>query len=69
MKGEYSNGTRNGKGKEYYSNGELKFEGEYLNGKRWNGKGKQYYIFRTLIVEFVFENGICKEKNFHGNRF
>ena len=29
----------NGKGKEYYYNGKLKFEGEYLNGKR-NGKRK-----------------------------
>ena len=24
-------------GKEYYYNGKLYFEGEYLNGKRWNG--------------------------------
>ena len=31
--GEYLNGERNGKGKEYY-NGKLKFEGEYLNGER-----------------------------------
>ena len=28
--GEYLNGKRNGKGKEYYNNDELKFEGEYL---------------------------------------
>ena len=28
--GEYLVGKRNGKGKEYYHNGELKFEGEYL---------------------------------------
>ena len=33
---------RNGKGKEYYDNGKLKYEGEYLNGKR-NGKGKEFY--------------------------
>ena len=32
--GEYLNGKRNGKGKEYYLNGKLKFEGEYLNGIR-----------------------------------
>ena len=31
-------GKRNGKGKEYNDNGDLIFEGEYLNGKRWNGK-------------------------------
>ena len=24
----------NGKGKEYHKNGDLKFEGEYLNGKK-----------------------------------
>ena len=35
-------GHRNGKGKEYYYNGKLKFEGEYLNGKK-NGEGKEYY--------------------------
>ena len=38
FKGEYLNGERNGKGKEYYK-GKLIFEGEYLNGKKWNGKG------------------------------
>ena len=30
--GEYLNGERNGKGKEYYNNGKLLFKGEYLNG-------------------------------------
>ena len=38
MNGEYKNGQRNGKGKEY-SNRQLIFEGDYLNGKIWNGKG------------------------------
>ena len=28
FEGEYSNGKRNRKGKEYYSNGKIKFEGE-----------------------------------------
>ena len=36
----FSNGKRNGKGKEYYLNGKLKFEGNYLNGER-NGKGRE----------------------------
>ena len=35
---------KNGKGKEYYLNGQLIFEGEYLNGKRWNGKKKNMII-------------------------
>jgi antitoxin component YwqK of YwqJK toxin-antitoxin module len=29
---------KEGKGKEYYDNGNLQFEGEYINGKRWNGR-------------------------------
>ena len=37
---EINDGT--GKGKETNDNGELIFEGEYLNGKR-NGMGKEYY--------------------------
>ena len=39
--GEYLNGQRHGKGKEYNWQGKIEFEGEYLNGKR-NGKGKEY---------------------------
>ena len=35
--GEYLNGKRNGKGKEYYD-GKLFYKGEYLNGLKWNGK-------------------------------
>ena len=34
FEGEYLNGKRNGKGKEYYDNGKLEFEGEFINGKR-----------------------------------
>ena len=34
FEGEYLNGKRNGKGKEYARDGTLKFEGEYLNGER-----------------------------------
>ena len=33
------NGQKNGKGKEYYRDGSLMFEGEYKNGLKWNGKG------------------------------
>jgi len=42
FEGEYINGKKNGRGKEYYKNGKLKFEGEYINGKK-NGRGKEYY--------------------------
>jgi len=42
FEGEYLNGKKYGKGKQYLLNGSLYFEGEYLNGKR-NGHGKEYY--------------------------
>ena len=37
--GEFLKDARNGKGKEYYNKGELKFEGEYSDNCLWNGKG------------------------------
>ena len=42
--GEYLNGKRNGKGKEYNKYEKLIYKGEYLNGKR-NGKGKEYNCY------------------------
>ena len=56
FKGEYKNGKRNGKGKEFYENGILKFEGEYLNGKR-NGKGKEYHTSSYLLFDGEYLNG------------
>ena len=44
-----------GKGKEYYDNGNIQFEGEYLNGER-NGKGKEY-DFGKLKFEGKYLNG------------
>ena len=56
FEGEYKNGKRNGKGKEYYD-GKLIFEGDYLNGKR-NGKGKEYDSYnKKLIYEGEYLNG------------
>ena len=46
--GEYLNGKKNGKGKEYDFNGKLKFEGEYLYGFRLKGK---YYLNERLEYE------------------
>ena len=50
------NGERNGKVKEYWENGDLKFEGEYLNSKR-HGKGKEYYNNGKLKFEGEYYNG------------
>ena len=58
--GEYLNGEKNGKGKEYYYDGSLQFEGSYLNGKR-NGEGKEYekskLIFKGQYLEGEQWNG------------
>ena len=36
---EYKDGDLNGQGKHIDFRGKIRFEGEYLKGKRWNGKG------------------------------
>ena len=41
--GKYLNRKRNGKGKEYDIDGKINFEGEYLNGQKWNDNCKEYY--------------------------
>ena len=41
---------KNGKGIEYKINKDnIIFEGEYLNGERWNGKGKEYYLHKWIL--------------------
>ena len=55
--GEYLNGERNGKGKEYDYDGKMEFEGEYSNGKR-NGKGNEYDYKGRLIFKGEYCNGI-----------
>ena len=49
---EYSNGERNGKGREYDYKGKLKFEREYLNGKGMEkGMEKDMIIITILYVK------------------
>ena len=68
FEGEYLNGDKNGKGKEYNDSGRLTFEGEYLNGKKWNGKIYEYeYDFGTLIGEFKLENGKGSIKHYYSD--
>ena len=61
--GEYLNGKRNGKGKEYENlNGVLIYEGEYLNGER-HGKGKEYsFNDGSFWGEVKYLNGIRHKK-------
>ena len=49
FEGEYTNGERNVKGKEYNIFDTLIFEGEYSNGER-NGKGKEYYQYGKFKI-------------------
>ena len=83
FEGEYINGKRNGKGKEYskfFLNDEyfkenifrkLAFNGEYLNGKKWNGKFKEYYYDGEIQFDGEYINGeingMAKEYNCDGN--
>ena len=59
FEGEYLNGIKNGKGKKYYDNSKLKFDGEYLNGKKWNGKG--YDRKGNVIYELKNGDGYVKK--------
>ena len=61
--GEYLNGKRHGKGKEYYYNGRSMFEGEYLNGKRWNGRGYN----KNGIIDFEIKKGNGKGKEYNSD--
>jgi len=49
FEGEFINGERNGKGKNYYYDNKLEFEGEYLYN--YKKKGKRYYIDGQLEFE------------------
>ena len=64
FEGEYRNGERNGKGKEYDYNNKIIFEGKYLDGRR-NGKGKEYYSNGQLLFEGEYLNG----KKWKGNGY
>jgi len=60
FEGEYKNGERNGKWKEY-EGGILAFEGGYKNGKI-NGKGKEYFYNNNLMFECEYLNDKRNEK-------
>jgi len=56
---EYVKGEINGKILEFYDTNQLKFEGEYINGKRWNGKG--YDINSNVVYELKNGKGYVIE--------
>ena len=48
----------------YY--GDLIFQGEFLNGKKWNGNGKEYNDYYKLRFEGEYLNG---ERNGKGKEY
>ena len=62
FKGKYLNGKKNGKGKEYYESGRIKFDGEYLNDKKLSGIGYNENYRKILIIE---KNG--KTRKYYDN--
>ena len=66
--GEFLIWKKYGKGKEYYDNRQLKFEGEYFYGKKWNGIGYVYKEDKDNIIN-EYKNGkghIIEEERDHG---
>ena len=61
--GEYIKGDRYGKGKEYNSDGQLKFQGEFLYDKKWNGKCKEFDIWNHFKFEGEYINGEIRRKS------
>ena len=57
FEGEYFNKKRKC-GKEYNNEGEIIFEGTFLNGKKWNGIGKEFYENNFLKFEGEYKNGL-----------
>ena len=65
---------KKGKGpiKEFSDTGQLEFEGEYLNGKRYKGKGKMYISNGTFpFGKFEFEGEYLYKQIWNGkiNKF
>ena len=71
FEGEYLNGEKHGKGKEYYSDGKLKFEGFYKYGKKWDGKTYEQYTFvnNNQVYDLIDGKGHFKESIFADHNF
>ena len=65
FEGEYLNGLKNGKGKEYNCEGNLIFEGEYKNWLKWSGKG--YDGDNNIVYELNNGKGYVKEYNYYSD--
>ena len=66
FKGMSLNGKKNGQGTEFYNNGDIKFEGEYLNGYKIQGKG---YDHKKNVIMILEKDGKCMEYYDNGNLY
>ena len=66
--GEFLNGERYGKGKEYENN-HIIFEGEYLNGKKWKEKVKIYKKEYDPYFDDYNYSLLREEQFLNGERF
>ena len=64
FEGKYFFGKKNGKGKEYYKNGNIKFEGNFLNNRKIDGK--IYNSEGNEVFEIIKGKGNVKEFNDNG---
>ena len=64
FEGEYQKGKKNGKGTIYYDNKNIKFTGEFINGKIFNGRGYDY--IGKEEYEIINGNGNIIERNLFG---
>ena len=55
---------KNGKGKEYFDNGKIKFDGEYSYDRKWNGN--MYDINGNLLMTMKNGKGNGKEYSAEG---
>ena len=58
--GQWKNGLRNGKGTYYYSNGNIKYDGDWINDK-YEGNGKEIYENGEYYIG-QFKNGLSHGK-------
>ena len=68
----YTQRKKNGFGKEFYINGEVDYEGFYIDGEK-SGKGKEYFFNNKGKLKFEGEylkgkrHGFGKEYNYKGD--
>ena len=67
FKGLYSNENKNVFGREFNEEGEIIFEGEYYDGKKWNGTEKIYdEDTGNLIFEYIWKIKVKEYDKFDG---